>query len=55
MNREDEKIVGTCFFFMTSILRYAVIVLYLLIENLVQVKAHIFSFLVMFEKERIVE
>ena len=40
---------------MTSILRYPVIVLYLLIEYHVQVKAHIFPFLVMFEKERIVE
>ena len=55
MNRENEKIGSTCFFFMTPILRYAVIVLYLSIENLVQVKAHIFAFLVMFEKERIVE
>ena len=55
MNRENEKIGSTCFFLMTSILRYAAIVLYLLIENLVQVKAHIFSFLVMFEKERIGE
>ena len=43
------------FFFITSILRYAVIVLYLLIEYLVQVKAQIISFLVMFEKERLVE